>query len=100
MFTKNDAVSTITFPTFVVVRYVDSNFAGDVNSQRSTTDYVFTLGSGELSEVLRLQKIVALSTMEVEYVAAIEVYKELIWLKDFMKELGKEQVTQSLHSDS
>ena len=25
--------------------YVDSNFAGDVDSQKSITDYVFTLGS-------------------------------------------------------
>jgi len=50
--------------------------------------------------VLRLQKIVALSTMEAEYVAMTEAYKELIWLKNFMKELGKGQVTSSLHSDS
>ena len=29
-----------------------------------------------------------------------ETCKELIWLKDFMKELGKEHETLSLHSDS
>jgi len=56
--------------------YVDSDFAGDVDSQKSTTDYVFTLGSGAVSWVSRLQKIVALSTMEVEYVAATEACKE------------------------
>ena len=39
-------------------------------------------------------------TTEAEYVAAIEVCKELIWLKDFKKQLDKEQVTLSLHSDS
>ena len=37
---------------------------------------------------------------EVEYVAATETCKELIWLIDFMQELDKEQVTPSLHSDS
>jgi len=41
----------------------------------------------------RLLKIVALSTTEAEYVVATEACKELIWLKDFMKELDKEQVT-------
>jgi len=46
------------------------------------------------------QKIVALSTTEAEYIAVTETCKELIWLKDFMKELGKELVTPPLHSDS
>ena len=27
--------------------YIDSDFAGDVDNQKSTTGYVFTLGSGE-----------------------------------------------------
>jgi len=48
--------------------YVDSDFASDVDSQRSTTGYVFTLGSGAMSWVSTLQKIVALSTTEAEYV--------------------------------
>jgi len=38
--------------------------------------------------------------MEAEYVAATEACKNLIWLKNFMKELGKEQVTPSLHNDN
>jgi len=80
--------------------YVDSDFAGDVDSQRSTTGYIFTLGSGAVSWVSRLQMIDALSTTEVEYVAATKTCKEFIWLKDFMKELGKDQVTLLLHSDS
>ena len=65
--------------------YVDSNFVGDVDSRRSTTGYVFTLESRAVSWVSRLQKIVALSMTEAEYVAATEAYKELIWLKIFFK---------------
>ena len=80
--------------------YVDSDFARNVNSQKSTTGYVFTLGSGAISWVLRLQKIVASSTTEAEYVAVIEAYKEMMWLKDFLKELGKEKEAPSLHSNS
>ena len=73
--------------------YVDSDFAGDVDSQKSTIGYVFTLKSGTLSWVSRLQKVVALSTTEAEYVAAIETCSKLIWLKAFMKEFGKKQVS-------
>jgi len=66
---------------------LDSDFVGDVDSRRSrsTIGYVFTLESRTVSRVSRLQKIVALSTTEAEYVATIETYKELIWLKDFFE---------------
>jgi len=58
--------------------YVNSDFASDVDSQKSTTGYVFTLRSGAVSSVLRLQKVVTLSTTEAEYVAVIEACKELL----------------------
>jgi len=47
-----------------------------------------------------LKKIVALSTIEVEYVAAIEPIKEMIWLQMFMDELGKKQEIGRLYSDN
>jgi len=50
--------------------------------------------------VSRRQKIVVLSTTKAEYVAVKEACKKLIWLKDFMKNIDKEQVTPSPHSDS
>ena len=48
--------------------YVDSDFASDLDNRRITTGYVFTLGSGVVSWVSRLQKIVALSMTEAEYI--------------------------------
>ena len=50
--------------------------------------------------VSRLQKVITLSKTEVEYVATKEAFKEMIWLMDFMKEHGKEQVSPPLHSDN
>ena len=47
----------------------------------------------------KLQKFVALSTMEVEYVATTEASKEMIWLQSFMEELGKKQENRRLYSD-
>uniref|UniRef100_A0A803P381 Integrase catalytic domain-containing protein n=1 Tax=Cannabis sativa TaxID=3483 RepID=A0A803P381_CANSA len=37
---------------------------------------------------LNLQKVVVLSSIEAEYMAAIEAIKEAVWLKGFTKELG------------
>ena len=47
-----------------------------------------------------MQKVVALSTIEAEYVAAIEASKEMIWLQRFMEELGKKQENNRLYYDS
>jgi len=47
--------------------YVDSDFAGDVDSQRCTTSYIFTLRSETVSCGSRLQKIIAFSMTEAEY---------------------------------
>jgi hypothetical protein len=49
--------------------YVDSDMAGDKDSRRSTTGYVFTIGGTIVSWISKLQKVVALSTIEAEYVA-------------------------------
>lgn len=80
--------------------FVDSDLAGDIDSRKSTTGYVFTLGSAAVSWVSRLQRIVTISTTEAEYVAATEACKEMVWLRSFMKELGKEQDKCRLFSDS
>ena len=58
--------------------YVDADMAGDVDGKKSTTGYVYTLGDTTISWVSKLQKIVALSTTEVEYVTVTETSKEMI----------------------
>ena len=72
--------------------YVDSDLAGDIDTRRSTTGYVFTIGGAAMSWVSRLQKINALYTIEAEYVAAKEVAKEMILLQFFVGELGHPQM--------
>eukprot|EP00253_Pinus_taeda_P034959 PITA_34959 len=53
-----------------------------------------------ISWVSKIQSVVALSTIETEYVAATEASKEMIWLQRFMGELGKEHDKGTLYSDS
>ena len=69
--------------------YVDVDFADDIDSRKSTNGFVFTLGGTAISWASNLQKIVTLSTTEVEHVAATEAGNEMIWLHGFLDELGK-----------
>lgn len=50
--------------------YLDANMEDDRDYRRSTIGYVFTIGGRVVSSVLKLKNIVALSTIEAEYVAA------------------------------
>ena len=71
--------------------YVDADMASDIDNRRSTTGYIFIVGGITISLVSKIQSVVALSTMEAEYVATIEASKEMIWLQRFLDELGKKQ---------
>ena len=74
---------------FELQDYVDVDFVSDIASRKSITEFVFTLSGTSISWASNLQKIVTLSITEVEYVAATESIKEMIWLHGFLDELGK-----------
>jgi hypothetical protein len=80
--------------------YVNSDMAGDKDSRRSTTGYVFTIGGIVVSWISKLKKVVALSTIEAEYVSATEASKEMIWLQRFIEELANKQENSRLYYDS
>ena len=63
----------------------DADLGGDLDRRKSTTE-VFTLGGTTVRWMSQLQKS--------------EPAKEMIWLKNFLKELGKEQNSSALFSDS
>ncbi|KAK4402107.1 Retrovirus-related Pol polyprotein from transposon TNT 1-94 [Sesamum angolense] len=83
-----------------LVGYVDSNYANDRDSRRSTTSYVFTLCGACISWKSQLQNIVALSTTEAEYIATTEAFKEAIWLKGILTEIGFLNKKVTIFSDS
>lgn len=80
--------------------YTDSDYAGDLDSRRSTSGYVFTLAGGAVSWRSRLQTCITQSTTEAEYVAASEACKEAIWLGRLVIDLGIKGETPMLHCDS
>ena len=60
--------------------YVNANMASDRDNRRSATGYVFTLGRKTINWVSKLQNIIALSPMKVEYIVVTEASKEMIGL--------------------
>ena len=80
--------------------FTDSEMSGDVDLNRSTSGYVMTYARGAVSWQSRLQKPVALLTTKAEYIATVEVGKELIWMKNFLSKLGMKQERFLLHCDN
>jgi hypothetical protein len=70
-----------------LVGWSDSDYAGDLNDRKSTSGYVFMLGTGAISWSSKKQPIVTLSTTEAEYVAAALCACQCIWLRNVLKHL-------------
>lgn len=60
--------------------YADSDWAGDLQSRKSTSGYIFKFGSGIISWGCKKQQNVTLSSTEAEYVALSEGCQELEYL--------------------
>ena len=86
--------------TNLVIGYVDTDYAGDVDDRRSTTGYLFTLLGGPICWKSTLQSIVAMSTTKAKYMAVAEAAKEVLWLKGLVKEFGLNQSGLQIHCDS
>lgn len=80
--------------------FTDANYAGDRDNRKSTSSYVFTLCESCISWKSQLQHVVALSTTESEYIAATEAFKESMWFKGMLNELGVLDNDVTIYSDS
>ena len=74
-----------------LIGFVDSDYAGDQDNRKSTSGYVFVLGTGAISWSSRKQKIITLSTTEAEFVAATACTCQAIWLRKILEELRFKQ---------
>lgn len=71
--------------------FADSDWAGSCEDMKSTTGYLFSLGSGCFSWSSKKQEIVAQSTAEAEYVAAAAAVNQALWLRKLMTDLKMDQ---------
>jgi hypothetical protein len=83
-----------------VLGYCDADSAGDVDTRRSTTGYVFILNGAAVSFSSQLQPTVAASTVEVEYMAASRAVKEALWLRKLLPELDIDATPMTIHGDN
>lgn len=68
--------------------YSDADFAGDVDTRKSTTGYEFCINNSLVTWSSQRQKMVTLSTTDTEYVAAVTASKEIVWLRQLLTDLG------------
>jgi hypothetical protein len=79
-----------------IIGYTDSDWAGNVTTRKSVGGCVFGLGYTNTSQDLvmsglihwqaKSQSVVALSTLEAEYIACSHTIRESLWLRRMLKE--------------
>jgi hypothetical protein len=67
-----------------VLGYSDSDYAGCIDTRKSTFGYVFLLARGAVSWKSSKQSIIATSTMEAQFVACFEATIQALWLQNFV----------------
>ena len=73
--------------------YTDADWAGSVSDRRSTSGFMFSLGSPAISWSSKKQPTVALSSTEAEYRGAAMAACEVAWLRKLLADMG-----QSIHA--
>ena len=86
--TKNYMLTYKRSDQLEVVGYTDSDFAGCLDSRKSTFGYLFLLAEGAVSWKSAKQTVIASSTMEAEFVACFEATIHALWMRNFISGLG------------
>ena len=84
-----------------MIGYIDSDFVGILDDRKSTSGYVFHLGSGVIAWASKKQPIVTLSSAEAEYVAATSAACQAVWLRRVLDGLKqKQQGSTAIYCDN
>ena len=76
--------------------YSDADWAGDLDTRRSTSGYVFQIDGSTVSWQSKRQVCVSRSTTEAEYMALSSAAQEAVWLRRLLNDIGLTQETPSL----
>ena len=80
--------------------YCDANYGSCEVTRRSTTGYLFTFSGSLISWQTKLQKTVATSTTEAEYMAAAAAAKEALYLRKILLDVGFGAKCITIHCDN
>ena len=64
----------------MLVGFIDLDWVDDHDDRKSTTGYVFSLGSRPVTWACKKQQALALSSAEVESRATVNAIQEALWL--------------------
>ena len=73
---------------FILHGYADADWAGCVDTRKSTSGEIFQLGNNPISWRSKKQSIVALSSCEAEYVSLCSATQEVVWLRRLLSSVG------------
>ena len=79
-----------------LIGYCDSDWAGDADTSKSTTGYIFKLAGGVVSYSSKRQRSVTRSATEAELFAAADAVQEALWIRKFLAEAGFPQKQSTL----
>ena len=79
-----------------LIEYIDSNWEKLADEKKSTVAYVFYFVDDSIFHCTKQQSIVALSTIEVEYMTLSKIKKNVIWCAKFLKELDYKKNIKSI----
>ena len=81
--------------------FSDADYAGDVDSAKSTTGFVLLMGGGAVSWSSKLQSRVARSTTEAEFIAGESCTRDMAFFRYILEDLGYNMVIpQALGMDN
>ena len=83
-----------------IIAFVDSDWAGCPDTRRSTCGYVVTLCGGPVAWKSQRKRTLALSSCEAEFMALTDVAREILWLCNFLDEIGIKYYIPRIYCDS
>jgi len=78
--TKRFEILYTTLECSYLIGYTNSDWVGSVDDRKSTSGYVFHMGSGAISWAYKKQPIVALSIAETKYLATTAAACQAVWM--------------------
>jgi hypothetical protein len=94
---EDEAISPLTLTCFC-----DSDWASNPEDRSSTSGYILMLAGGPVTWKSKKQKSIALSSGEAEYISLGSAAREVLYVRNMLKELGVNEMTDPtrIFSDS
>lgn len=80
--------------------YTDSDFAGDRESRKSVSGFLFSMEGGAVSSRSEKQDLTAQSTLEADFVAMSFAVREIVWLQRLFTDVYQRHTVMPIFGDN